>query len=250
MKTYKIIFSPTGGTEKAANAIASGWKDTETIDISNNNANYNISLEEGSLALIAMPSFGGLAPQLALDRLSNIKANGCKCAIVAVYGNRAYDDTLMQMKDYSEKAGFQVIAAISAVAEHSIIHAYASGRPAANDITQLRGFGEKVLEKAAANANNSITVPGSRPYKKAGAAMVPKASSSCTNCGACAKVCPSGAIDPSNPKIVDKTKCIGCMRCVSICPAKARKANPVMTKIAALAIKKACSEPKANELFI
>lgn len=84
MKTYKIIFSPTGGTEKAANAIISNWADTEPIDLSNNNANYNISLEEGSLALIAMPSFGGLAPQLALDRLSKIKANGCKCVIVAV----------------------------------------------------------------------------------------------------------------------------------------------------------------------
>lgn len=250
MKTYKIIFSPTGGTENVANAITSNWTDIETIDLSNNNSNYNISLEKGSLSLIAMPSFGGLAPQLALDRLCKIKAIGCKCAIVAVYGNRAYDDTLLQMKDYSEKAGFQVIAAISAVAEHSIIHAYASGRPDVNDIKELCGFGEKVLEKATENANINISVPGNRPYKKAGAAMIPKASSSCTNCGACAKVCPAGAIDSSNPRTVDKSKCIGCMRCISVCPAGARKANPVMTKIAALAIKKACSEPKKNELFI
>ena len=249
MKKYKIIFSPTGGTEKVANAIASNWTDTETIDLSNSNGKYEISLEEDSLALIAMPSFGGLAPQLALDRLSEINANGCKCAIVTVYGNRAYDDSLIQMKDYSEKANFKVIAAISAVAEHSIIHAYASGRPNANDCTQLSAFGDRILKKAA-NSSDSITVPGNKPYKKAGAAMVPKAASSCTNCGVCAKVCPAGAIDSSNPHIVDKSKCIGCMRCISVCPAMARSINPVMSKIASLVLKKACSVAKENELFI
>lgn len=249
MKTYKIIFSPTGGTEKVANAVSSNWADTKTIDLSVNNTDYNISLEEGSLALIAMPSFGGVAPQLALDRLSKIKANGCKCAIVAVYGNRAYDDTLIQMLDYSEKAGFQVIAAISAVAEHSIIRKFASDRPNANDSKQLADYGNKIIEKAA-NSSGSIIVPGNRPYKKAGAAMVPKANKTCTNCGACAKVCPAGAIDSSNPRSVDKSKCIGCMRCISVCPAKARSINPIMAKGAALALKKACSVPKDNELFI
>ncbi len=249
MRMYKILFSPTGGTAKVADAITSSWTDVETIDLSNNNTDYNISLEEGSLALIAMPSFGGIAPQLALDRLSKIKANNCKCTIAAVYGNRAYDDTLIQMKDYAERAGFQVIAAISAVAEHSIIHAYASGRPDADDRVQLTSFGKQILEKAS-TVSSSITVPGNKPYKKAGSAMVPKAGSACTACGLCAKFCPSGAINPSNPRVVDKSKCIGCMRCVSVCPAKARSVNPVMTKIAAVAIKKACSETKRNELFI
>lgn len=249
MKLYKIVFSPTGGTEKVANAITSKWADVEAIDLSNNNSDFNISLEEGSLALVAMPSFGGIAPQLALDRLTKIRAKNCKCAVVAVYGNRAYEDTLVQLKDYSEKAGFLVIAAVSAVAEHSIIHAYASGRPNENDCGVLADFGCKILEKAA-SASVGVSVPGNHPYKKAGAAMVPKAESACTKCGLCAKVCPAGAIDPSNPKVVDKSKCIGCMRCVSVCPAKARHVNPVMTKIAALVIKKACSVPKDNELFI
>lgn len=247
MKTYKIIFSPTGGTERIADAITKNWQEPEVIDLSK--SNFNTTLEADSLALIAMPSFGGLAPQLALDRLAKINANNAKCAIVAVYGNRAYDDTLIQMKDYAEKAGFQVIAAVSAVAEHSIIHAYAANRPDAKDCDQLCGFGAQILEKAKAEAG-SISVPGNKPYKKAGSAMVPKASASCTTCGLCAKSCPAGAIDPVNPRVTDKTKCIGCMRCVSICPAKARSVNPVMTKIAALAIKKACSEVKQNELFI
>lgn len=247
MKTYNIIFSPTGGTAKIADAISKHWPRPELIDLSK--STYCTKLEEDALALIAMPCFGGLAPQLALDRLAKITANHAKCALVAVYGNRAYDDMLIQMKDYAEKAGFQVIAAVSAVAEHSIVHAYAAGRPNAKDQGELCAFGEKILDKAA-NAPATVSVPGNSPYKKPGSAMVPKASSACTSCGLCAQGCPAGGIDPAKPRITDKAKCIGCMRCVSICPAKARGINPVMTKIAGLALKKACSQAKANELFI
>lgn len=249
MKQYKIIFSPTGGTAKVADAITEKWNDLETIDLSDNNKDYNISLENDALALIAMPSYFGLAPQIALDRLAKIKANHANCVVAAVYGNRAYEDTLIQMKDYAEKSGFQVIAAISAIAEHSIIRTYASCRPNANDVKQLCEFGERILEKASKNSDD-ISVPGNRPYKKAGAGMVPKANSSCNTCGVCAKSCPAGAIDPANPRVSDKTKCIGCMRCVSVCPKSARSVNPLMTKIAAFAIKKSCSEPKENNLII
>ena len=49
-----------------------------------------------------MPSYAGLAPQVALDRLAKINAHNCKCVIVAVYGNRAYEDTLVQMEDYAQ----------------------------------------------------------------------------------------------------------------------------------------------------
>lgn len=247
MKTYKIIFSPTGGTAKVADAITKNWTDTETIDLSN--SSYNTSLEEDSLALIAMPCFGGLAPQLALDRLTKITANNSKCAITVVYGNRAYDDTLIQLKEYAEQTGFKVIAAIAAVAEHSIVHAYAANRPDAKDNDELCSFGNKILEKTG-NKADSISVPGNKPYKKAGSAMVPKASSACTACGICASSCPAGAIDPEKPRAADKSKCIGCMRCVSVCPLKARGLNPIMTKIAGIALKKACSERKSNELFI
>ena len=134
MKCYQIVFSPTGGTERAARAISQNWSQVDTIDLSAPNTMYaEICFESDSLAVIAMPSFGGVAPQLALNRLAMIKGNGAKCVIAAVYGNRAYEDTLVQMEDYAQNAGFQVIAAISAVAEHSIIHEYAAGRPNLDD---------------------------------------------------------------------------------------------------------------------
>lgn len=252
MKYAQIVFSPTGGTEKVARAITKDWPSVETIDLSipgKDESKYEFEAED--MVLIAMPSFGGLAPQIALDRLSRIKGNSAGCVLVSVYGNRAYEDTLVQMEDTAEKCGFQVIAAISAVAEHSIMHQYATGRPDSADRDQLAGFAVKIDEKVKNGDRSKPAIPGSRPYKKAGGVgLVPKANSGCKSCGLCAEQCPVQAIDPKLLKTADGEKCISCMRCVSICPEKARKVNSVMVSAVALAIKKACSEQKQNELFI
>ena len=149
MKCYQILFSPTGGTEKVAAAITQNWPEVQTIDLSSTSTDFaSFFIESDSLVLVAMPSFGDVAPQLAIDRFAQINGNRAKCVLVAVYGNRAYGSTLVQMEDTANAAGFQVIAAISAVAEHSIIHEYAAGRPNAEDCKQLSAFGTKIFEKA------------------------------------------------------------------------------------------------------
>ncbi len=252
MKYVQIIFSPTGGTEKVANLLTEKWPGVEQVDLSvaaDDYAKYSFAPED--LVLIAMPSFGGLAPQVALDRLSKVKGNSAKCVLVCVYGNRAYEDTLVQMEDTAEKCGFQVIAAAAAVAEHSIMRQFAEGRPDGKDGQELAEFASKIMEKAEAGDLSKPVIPGNRPYKKAGSlGMVPKAGADCTECGLCAKMCPVAAIDPHSLKSADKAKCISCMRCVAVCPQKTRKLNGAMLTAASLALKKACSGRKANDFFL
>lgn len=251
MNKYGIIFSPTGGTEKVSKSITKNWGYVEDIDLSVVDKNYqDKSLTENDIAVIAMPTYAGLAPQVALDRLAKINAHNCKCVIVAVYGNRAYEDTLVQMEDYAHKAGFDVIGAISAIAEHSIFHQFATGRPDENDCHQLEEFGDQILEKASNKINTKPNIPGHRPYKKAGGGTIPQANTLCTKCGLCVMKCPTGAISKDNPQVTDKNKCISCMRCVVICPNQARKLDQEKMAVIETAIKKTCSIRKECELFI
>ena len=255
MQVSEIVFSPTGGTGKVAEIITKAWgMPVNKIDLTNAETDYSsLSLETDNVAIIAVPSYGGRVPCLAIERLSGIQGNHTPCVIVCVYGNRAYEDTLIELNDAAEKSGFKVIAAVAAIAEHSIMHQYASDRPDTDDESELKCFAQKILDKI---NNDSIRlstpqIPGNRPYKKAGGAgLIPKANKNCTNCGLCAKQCPAQAISREDLKATDSQKCISCMRCVVQCPQSARKVNEAMVSVAALALKKACSIRKGNELYI
>ena len=248
MNTIEIIFSPTGGTEKAARIISGRWnRNTVMIDLCDAKTDFSkCVIDKEDRVLVAMPSFGGRAPAVAIDRLRKIAGNGARCTLVCVYGNRAYEDTLAEMEDAAKESNFKVIAAIAAVAEHSIMPQYAAGRPDASDKKQLEQFADQIAGKTEA----AVSIPGNRPYKKAGGAgLVPKPTKSCVKCALCAENCPVQAID-STDFTADSRKCIACMRCVKQCPENARKVNGAMVSIAAMAIKKACSVRKENELFL
>ena len=248
MNVVEIIFSPTGGTEKVARLLGQQWSENPVkIDLSNAKTDFSkCEISPENMVLVAMPSFGGRAPAVAIERLKQIAGNGAKCTLVCVYGNRAYEDTLVEMEDAAKECGFRVVAAIAAVAEHSILPQYATGRPDASDEKQLADFAAKIAVK-----DSEITsIPGNRPYKKSGGAgLVPKPTKNCVKCGLCAEKCPVQAIDPAS-FAADPKLCIGCMRCMKQCPSSARKVNGLMVSIAGMAIKKACSVRKENELYL
>ena len=248
MNTVEITFSPTGGTEKVAHILGGEWSEnTVKIDLSDARTDFSqCVISEEDQVLVAMPSFGGRAPAVAIQRLKQIAGNGARCTLVCVYGNRAYEDTLVEMEDAAKECGFRVVAAVAAVAEHSILPQYATGRPDETDKAQLAGFAAKIAGKDSEIAS----LPGNRPYKKSGGAgLVPKPTKDCVKCGLCAEKCPVQAIDPAS-FAADPKLCIGCMRCVKQCPSSARKVNGLMVSIAGMAIKKACSVKKGNELYL
>lgn len=285
MRAVQIVFSPTGGTQKVMDILTEGWEmDMERIDLSDPQMDGDgwkgAAFQKEDVALIAVPSYGGRVPTLAARRLAKVRGGKARCVLVCVYGNRAYEDTLVELEDIAVQCGFRVTAAVAAIAEHSIMHQYATGRPDAADAGCLRDFGAKILEKleraegdlaiqdlpekladqdapgSAEAADHtepavSLPIPGNRPYKKLGVAkLVPKTGRQCEQCGLCAKVCPAQAIDPADVKKTDQEKCISCMRCVARCPKGARKVNEALVAGVAMAIKKACSVRKENALYL
>ena len=102
MNCVQLIFSPTGGTMRAAKAITDPWgPGVETIDLTDP-ALTDRAFQKEDLVLIAVPSYGGRVPELAAQRLTKMLGNSARCVLCCVYGNRAYEDTLVEMQDIAE----------------------------------------------------------------------------------------------------------------------------------------------------
>lgn len=252
MNIHQIYFSPTGGTRRVSESLCEGSNATcIATDLCVKAEEINLpAIKEDDLVIISMPVFGGRIPALAAERLKRIESNNARCAIVAVYGNRAYDDALLEMQDLTTEMGFRIIAAVSAIAEHSIARMYGNGRPDKADIEELEKFGKAIFEKVANDvAFQSLSLPGNRPYRKGSTGPFPEADDNCIECGDCAALCPAGAISVDNLKGTDKNLCIGCMRCVSVCQPHARGIGPALAMLTER-LKPLCSDRKQNELFI
>ena len=61
MKLYEICFSPTSGTKKVTDMLAEEFrKDTVFIDLTDSRKDFSsIAFEEDSIAILAVPSYGG-----------------------------------------------------------------------------------------------------------------------------------------------------------------------------------------------
>ena len=253
MKFYKITFSPTGGTLKVADILTGALSGSAVaVDLTDSTRNFaGVSFAQEDVAVIAVPSYGGRVPGPASVRLGTMNGGGARAVLVCVYGNRAYEDTLAELEDIARQAGFRVIAAVAAIAEHSIAHKYAAGRPDEQDRQQLQTFAAQIQEKLSDGTDLQAHIPGNRPYKKAGgSSLVPVPAQGCNSCGLCAAKCPVQAIDPSDPRRICHGTCISCMRCVSICPQSARKVDPAMLEGINTMLSKVCTERKKGELFL
>lgn len=250
MSTYSIYFSPTKGTERIVDILTKDVKIDCKIDLSQRDSKEH-QFTNDDICYIAVPSYGGRVPSIAIDRLRKMKADHTKAILVVAYGNRAYEDTLLELKNEVVSIGFHPIVAIAANAEHSIMRQFGHGRPDTQDEQDLTQFASSVHTLLSQHTCTMVEVPGNEPYREYnGIGMKPKANKQCTLCGLCAKLCPVGAILIEHPNDIDENTCISCMRCISVCPNQARGLNPLILKAASIKMKKVFAQRKTNELFL
>lgn len=256
MAVNTLCFSPTGGTRRVVDALVGAWSgEGATLDLSDRAVDFAAqAYGEGDVCLIGVPSFGGRVPDAALEHLALVDGGGAAAVLVVAYGNRAYDDTLLELADAAKASGFRVVAAVAAATEHSIMRQFGTGRPDVRDLEELHAFANRIasaVDGAAARTLEEPVLPGSHPFRAYdGVPFKPKAGKACTDCGSCARSCPVGAIPEADPTCTDKDRCISCMRCIVLCPQGARKLNRAVLFVAGKKMAKVCGSRKPNELFL
>lgn len=257
MQIVSVVFSPTGGTQRIASLLSEELRlkcemvEASLIDLAEPAPELSPALQADDLAVIAVPSFGGRAPAVAIERLRRLNGHGAKAVIVCVYGSRAYEDTLVELQDAVSAAKFEVIAAVSAVSRHSMLPELASERPNAQDEDILTHFAQEIARKwRAGEPLGTLALPGNRPYKAWNGAIVPSASMPCSRCGICAENCPTQAIDTNDPFEVNAALCAFCMRCVHFCPSGARGIDPRTVESLTERLRPMCDFDRENELFL
>lgn len=220
-----LYFSATDTTAKIVKEIACGIGESIT--------EYDITLPAGrqkelnfdsdDLIIIGVPVYAGRVPEFLIDYFTKVKGNQTKAVFIVVYGNRDYEDALLELKDSFEHNGFIGIAGGAFIGEHSYSEKLATGRPDHDDLKYAHEFGMKIKEIVNNKKNQAmvqkLSVKGNYPYKerKPQQPIAPETNDKCINCGICATHCPMDAIDLLNFRVVDANKCVKCCRCIKRC---------------------------------
>jgi ferredoxin len=260
-----LYFSPTGTTRKVLQAIAGGLgvdKPTH-IDLTLPRTRTGKGRKiQGGLAIIGVPVYTGRIALEAVRRLQRFKAHDTPAVIVVVYGNREYEDALLELQNIVTEAGFKPIAGGAFIGEHSFSTEgapIAQGRPDNEDLDRARSFGMMVKEKLrdimSLRGLSPIAVPGNFPYRERGPARKTSPETSdalCIRCGKCVEVCPVAVITLKEDSVTtDKEKCLLCCACVKNCPSGARRLeDPQLTQFIREKLSIMCNNRKEPEFYL
>lgn len=246
----KIYFSPTGTTEKVISALAAGLSAKYpaavvfTYDFTLPAARSSFpQLCEDDLVIFGMPTYAGRLPNLMLKYLNGfLQGSGALAVPVVTFGNRNFDNSLIELRDILEDHGFRTIAAAACSCEHSFSYKLGAGRPDDKDLAEIGDFAERIMSKLVETENRDtelvpVEVPGVPASQDHGGYYQPRDRhgvsidirkvkpltdmDKCTQCGLCAEICPLGAIDPQDVSQVPGI-CMKCGACTKKCPEAAK----------------------------
>lgn len=225
VNTIIPYFSPTSKTCMAADALTSSWE-TERLWVDMSDPEYDpdsVVIPRDSLCVIALPCQYGRVPEFLAHRIAALDGENSDVVLLVTYGNDNVGDSLKELRDLAEEAGFFVRAAVSAVAQHALCPEVAAERPTRGDIGELIKFGQLIWELPRLPNAPLVLEGGDKPYMDIPSdTPIPYADARCIQCGRCVSACPVEAVSREQLPRIYKDKCITCMQCAAACPREAR----------------------------
>ncbi len=242
-KVTAVYYSAAGTTKRVTERIARALADKLGAEFAVDDFSLPASRQaarnfaSGELVVFGTPVYAGRVPNKMLPEVQKLfKADGALAIPVVTFGNRNFDNGLIELRNELEKNGFHTVAGAGIACRHVFSDVLAAGRPDEEDLKAIDAFAASAAEKIKnlTDVPSPIAVRGDdpvgpyyTPLKEDGTpAKFLKAkpltkTDLCDKCGKCVAACPMGSIDPSDPSLVPGL-CIKCHACVRVCPTGAK----------------------------
>jgi ferredoxin len=222
---------------------------------------------EPEAVAVAVPVYSGRVPEVAeayLRAVAEVRRERALPVIptvaIVLYGNRAFDDALLELQDLLGEAGMAVAAAGAFVGEHSYSTddlPLSEGRPHREDLDRARelgaAFGRLAGAEFAGAEAGTLSLPGNRPYRdrkpRSGESPITDADE-CILCGACEEACPLGIVSVTDVVTTQASECIYCCACVKACPNGSRRIGSDHILHVAEWLDRNHGASRASELFL
>lgn len=268
-KINAVYFSATGTTKKLVTRLADELArnfNVKTIDFKDftlpSGREAALYFNDNDIVIVGVPVYAGRVPNVLLDYLKNkLKADGARALAVVLYGNRHYDDALIELNDILSGNGFDVTGAGAFIGEHSFSKILAKDRPDESDLDKANDFAKQIYLKIKSKNGQEPFIAGNKEYRpyykpkdKNGSPVdirkvSPKTNSDCTDCKLCVSVCPMGSIDYNDVAKLTGI-CIKCGACIKICPVNAKYYDDENYLKHKYELEIECAERKEPEVFL